>query len=115
MAKKFKDLATATMSAASRKRAHHRAQVELQKMELAELRDALEVSQQEMAERLQVTQVAISRLERRKNLQIGSIASYVRALGGTVEIRAKLPGRTVALDHMTEPKARASKRKSRAR
>src|ERR1700722_1328049 len=111
MAKKFRDLAGATMSPASRKRAHERAQNELQKMELAELRDALQVTQQEMAERLQVTQVAISRLEGRKNPQIGSIANYVRALGGTVEIRAKLPGRTVALDHVTEPKVRASKRK----
>jgi transcriptional regulator with XRE-family HTH domain len=103
------------MSAASRKRYHQRAQAELQKMELSELRDALEVSQQEMAERLQVTQVAISRLERRKNLQIGSIAKYVRALGGTLEIRAKLPGGTVALDHITEHKTTTSKPKSRTR
>jgi DNA-binding transcriptional regulator YiaG len=115
MAKKFRDLAAATMSAASRKRAHQKVQAELQKMELSELRDALEVSQQEMAERLQVSQVAISRLERRKNLQIGSIAKYVRALGGTLEIRANLPGRTVALDHIARPVARTSKRKSKAR
>lgn len=113
MAKKFRDLAEATMPAAARRRAHRRAKAELRKMELAELRDALEVSQREMAQRLKVTQVAISRLERRKNLQIESISNYVRALGGTLEIRANLSGRTVALSHLTEPKTLRPKRKSR--
>lgn len=115
MAKKFRDLMTATMPADSRRRVRRRARAELKKMELAELRDALKVSQSEMARRLQVTQVAISRLERRKNLQLGSVAKYVRALGGTLEIRATLSGRTVALDHLTEPKTRAPKRKSKSR
>ena len=113
MAKKFRDLMAATMPNDSRKRVRRRVQTELKKMELAELRDALKVSQSEMARRLQVSQVAISRLERRKNPQLGSIANYVRALGGSVEIHAKLSGRTIALDHLAEPKARAPKRKSK--
>lgn len=104
MAKKFRDLMTATMPVASRSRVRRRLRAELKKMELAELRDALKVSQSEMARRLKVTQVAISRLERRKNLQLGSIANYVQALGGTLEIRAKLSGRTVTLDHLAEGK-----------
>jgi transcriptional regulator with XRE-family HTH domain len=115
MTKQFRDLAEATMPLEARKRAHRRAKAELKKMELAELRDALRVSQREMAQRLKVTQVAISRLERRENLQIGSVAKYVRALGGTLEIRAHVSGRTVALNHFTEPKARRSRRKSKKR
>ena len=52
MAKKFRDLMTATHAADSRRRVGRRAQAELKKMELAELRDALKVSQSEMARRL---------------------------------------------------------------
>jgi transcriptional regulator with XRE-family HTH domain len=60
-------------------------------MELAELREALQVSQEELASKLKVTQAAISRLERRPNVLLESLANYVSALGGRIEVHAVLP------------------------
>ena len=73
---------------------------DLADMELAELREALQVSQGDLAKKLRVTQVAISRLERRPNLLVESIANYVEALGGRLELHAVLPHRTVKLTYL---------------
>jgi transcriptional regulator with XRE-family HTH domain len=100
MRKKFRDLVAATMSPEAQRKAHEMAQKELQKMELAELREALHVSQAAMARKLKVTQVAISRLERRPNIKVGSIINYLNALGVKLEMRAVLPDRTVELNHV---------------
>jgi hypothetical protein len=53
-----------------------------------------------LAKKLKVTQVAISRLERRPNVLVESIANYVEALGGKLELYAVLPNRTVKLTHL---------------
>ena len=47
-----------------------------------------------------MTHAAISRLERRPNLLLESIASYIEALGGRLELHAVLPNRTVRLTHL---------------
>ena len=73
---------------------------DLAEMELVELREALQVSQEMLAKKLKVTQVAISRLERRPNVLVESIANYVEALGGKLELYAVLPNRTVKLTHL---------------
>lgn len=69
----------------------------LAEMELADLREALSVRQIELAERLQTTQAAVSRLERRGNVTLASLNDYVEALGGKLELSAVLPGRTVKI------------------
>jgi transcriptional regulator with XRE-family HTH domain len=73
---------------------------DLADMELADLREALQLSQGDLAKKLRVTQAAISRLERRPNVLIESIANYVEALGGKLELHAVLPNRTVKLKHL---------------
>jgi len=80
-------------------------------MEVAELREILQVSQEELAKKLKVTQAAISRLERRPNLLLESIANYIEALGGRLELHAVLPNRTVRLTHLLA----ATERKGAAR
>jgi len=65
-------------------------------MEVAELREILQVSQEELAKKLKVTQAAISRRERRPNLLLESITNYIEALGGRLELHAVLPRRTVS-------------------
>jgi predicted transcriptional regulator len=66
-------------------------------MDLAESRETLQVSQEELAKKLKVTQAAIPRLERRLNLLLESIANYIEAFGGRLELHAVLPNRTVRL------------------
>ncbi|HMD84797.1 MAG TPA: helix-turn-helix domain-containing protein [Terriglobia bacterium] len=89
-----------TMTKGEQRQAHMLATRALADMELSELREALEVSQGELAKKLRVTQAAISRLERRPNLLVESIANYVEALGGRLELHAVLPNRTVKLTHL---------------
>jgi DNA-binding transcriptional regulator YiaG len=69
----------------------------LAEMELAELREALMIRQADLAQMLKTTQAAVSRLERRNNVTIGSLSGYIEALGGKLELNAILPNHTVKI------------------
>lgn len=94
---KIKDEA---MSKRDQRRGHELAMAESAKMELAELREALKVRQTELAKKLKITQVGVSRLERRPNVLLRSISNYVEALGGELELRVIFPNRTIRLTHL---------------
>jgi len=64
---------------------------------LAELRKSCHKSQCEVAAALGIGQLAVSRLERRKNLGLGSLRAYTTALGGTLELIVRLPRRAVRI------------------
>jgi transcriptional regulator with XRE-family HTH domain len=102
MRKTWTQLKKDTMTKDEQRRAREQAMADLAEMELGELREALQVSQEELARKLKVTQAAISRLERRPNVLLESIANYVAALGGRIEVHAVLPNRTVKLTHVLE-------------
>lgn len=55
------------------------------------IRELYKVSQEEIAERLNVRQAAISRLEGRTDPKVETISNYVAALGGHVEFRVIFP------------------------
>ncbi len=61
---------------------------------LGQLRKRMAVSQQEMANRLEVSQPAISKLEQQADMQLSTLRNYVEALGGELEIVVTLPGRS---------------------
>ena len=67
------------------------AQIRLEEITLRHLREKLGLSQSELAERLEVQQPAISKLERRQNLELNTLRSVVHALGGTIEIIVRVP------------------------
>ncbi len=69
------------------------AQMRLEEITLRHLREKLGLSQSELAERLEVQQPAISKLERRRNLELNTLRSVVSALGGTIEIIVRVPGK----------------------
>jgi hypothetical protein len=92
------------------RRIHELAMKDLAKMELAELREALQVRQTELAKKMKTTQVAVSRLERRPNLMLSSISNYIEALGGTLELRAVLPNRTIRLSGLLATTGNRKKR-----
>ena len=58
---------------------------------LSELRNVLEISQEELGELLNKKQAAISRLERRSDMHISTLRAFVNALGGELEIIASFP------------------------
>ena len=76
-----------------------RARVERHKATmLGELRRALDLTQTTLAERLDVTQENVSQIERGEaDVRLSTLDRYVTALGGTLEIVATFPDRTVGL------------------
>lgn len=55
------------------------------------IREASGISQEDLAKRLEVGQSYISRLERRDNITLATLASVAQALGGSIEITINLP------------------------
>lgn len=68
-------------------------QIRLEEITLKHLREKLGLSQSELAERLAVKQPAVSKLERRQNLELNTLRAVVDALGGTIEIIIRVPNK----------------------
>lgn len=64
---------------------------------LAELRQSLDLTQTQLAETLEVSQRGVSHIEREANPRLATLAGYVHALGGHLELRAVFDDRTVEL------------------
>jgi DNA-binding transcriptional regulator YiaG len=109
MRKTWTQIKNETMTKKEQRAANLLALRDLGEMELAELREALQVSQQDLAKKLRVTQVAVSRLERRPNVLVETLSHYIEGLGGHLELRAVLPNRTIKLTHLL---ATASRREA---
>ncbi|MFI7642079.1 helix-turn-helix domain-containing protein [Nonomuraea sp. NPDC049400] len=62
--------------------------------QLSEMRKSMGVTQAELAEALGVSQARVSRIESGEVSGIEAVRAYVMALGGTVEVVAKLGDRT---------------------
>jgi DNA-binding XRE family transcriptional regulator len=61
---------------------------------LAELRQSRGLSQAELAGRVGVKQANLSRIERREDLKVSTVAKVVEAMGGTLSIRVRFPDGT---------------------
>ena len=81
-----------------RKRAEARATVLMQEMPLYELRQARQLSQEQLARELHVRQANVSKIERRTDVYISTLRSYVEAMGGELEITAKCPQGAVKIN-----------------
>lgn len=64
-----------------------------EELSLRDLRRAHELTQQRMAEFLGVGQEGVSRLEKRSDLLISTLRSYVEAMGGRLRLVAEFPDR----------------------
>jgi DNA-binding XRE family transcriptional regulator len=64
---------------------------------LAELREQMGKTQTQLAEVLGMTQANVSRIERSDNLYLSTLADYVDALGGHIEINAVFEDEVVSL------------------
>jgi hypothetical protein len=71
-------------------------------MVLAELRQARQRSQQELARALKVNQPAVAKLEKRTDMYVSNLRRYVEALGGKLEITAKFPEGEVVIGNFSD-------------
>jgi predicted transcriptional regulator len=107
MAKKFNDLRK-KMSAESQERAKTKTSVMLSEMALDELREARRLTQEQLAERLNVKQPAIAKIERRADMYMSTLRGVIRAMGGEMEICAVFPEGRVTIKQFRELRARAA-------
>jgi transcriptional regulator with XRE-family HTH domain len=64
-----------------------------EEMSLRDLRRALDLTQERLAETLGIGQDGVSRLEKRSDLLISTLRSYIEAMGGRLELIAEFPER----------------------
>ena len=90
MAKPFKILRD-KMSPEARRRSKEMADEMMHEIRLTELRHALGVSQEELAQLMHKKQAAISRFERRSDMHISTLREFIAALGGQLQVIASFP------------------------
>lgn len=94
--RKFRDLLQ-EMPAARRRKIANRVRRTLASMPLDELRRARQMTQVRLAEALGVNQGEVSKIEHRTDIYLSTLAEYVEALGGRLEIRAVFPDREMRI------------------
>jgi DNA-binding transcriptional regulator YiaG len=86
------------LSAARRKRIEARAaELIAEEMSLRDLRRALRLTQERIAEALNIGQDGVSRLEKRSDLLISTLRSYIEAMGGSLSLVAEFPDRKAVI------------------
>ena len=103
MAKRTKKWATlkARMSAAAQARVNTRVAETLASMRLAEIRKAVGQTQVELANRLDVAQGSVSKIENAGDMYLSTLRKYVEALGGELHLTASFPtGQTVEIGQL---------------
>lgn len=105
MATKFKEL-EAKMPVEARRRAQAKSEEMLRDVALDELREALRLTQESLAETLHVNQAAVSKMERRSDMLISTLRKMIEAMGGELEIRAILPAGSVRIDQFAGTRRR---------
>lgn len=110
MAKKFRDL-LAQMPEERRARIEAETQRLMDEMPLQELRNALDLTQQQIAATLGINQAAVSKVESQTDMYISTLRRFVEAMGGDLRIVAHFPQGNIEINQFkrepepTEPAA----------
>ena len=112
MAKPFKKLVE-KMPLASRARVVRRSKALLEEMALQKFRQALDLTQTQVADVLNVNQAAVSKIESQSDMYISTLRRVLEAMGARLEIVAAFPDRRVVIDQFSSKPAPPRKRASR--
>lgn len=88
--KKFSELRD-KMPLERRNRIQRQYEQMMAEMPLQKLRAARQLTQENLATLLEVNQSEVSKIEHRADMYVSTLASYVKAMGGSLEIRAVFP------------------------
>jgi transcriptional regulator with XRE-family HTH domain len=100
MDRKFGEL-TKDLSPERRARIEAKKVVLREEMDLAELRQALALTQSTLAEALGVKQGEISKIENRTDVFVSTLRRFIQAMGGDLEIRAVFHDRSVRIQNFS--------------
>ncbi|HWM93766.1 MAG TPA: helix-turn-helix transcriptional regulator [Thermoanaerobaculia bacterium] len=95
--KKWSDIRAQRFSPEELRQIDQEIESELLEMDLRALREAAGLTQGELAQRVEITQSQLSKMERRDDHRISTIRRYVEALGGSLEICAVINGKRIKL------------------
>jgi len=101
MAKNFLDLHN-TRTSEAKARVEDRVQRALAEMPLQELKTARQLSQQQLANILNIEPATIHQLERGTDMYISTLRSHIEAMGGQLDITAHFPDGNVSIDHFAQ-------------
>lgn len=107
MTRNFKELQT-KMSRPARIRSERAAEKMIAEMGLAQLREAMDLTQESLAEALHVKQASISKMERRSDMYISTLSKIIEAMGGELQIVANMPNGKVLIRQFTKIREAAS-------
>ena len=99
--RKFRELLEA-MPIDRQGRVEKRFQKSLAAMPLDQLRKAQEMTQLQLGEILGVSQGEVSKIEHQSDICISTLAEYIEAMGGRLEIRAVFKDREVRITQFEE-------------
>ena len=97
MVKSLKELKE-EMSPERREKNETRAQALLINMALQELRQTRQLTQQDLANILDVNQAALSKMEHQSDMRISTLRKLLSAMGGNLKIVAEFPDGDVIVD-----------------
>jgi len=97
----FRELLQSMPSDRQRK-IEERFQKSLAAMPLDQLRKAQQITQLQLAGVLEITQGEVSKIEHRSDVCVSTLAEYIEALGGRLEIRAVFKDREVRITQFEE-------------
>lgn len=103
MAKSFNTLRE-KMSPERRQRNEERAKEILVELALQELRKSLDLTQEQIAEIMELHQAGVSKIEHQTDIYVSTLRKYVTALGGKLKLVASFPDREVVISQF-DPQA----------
>ena len=101
MARSFDELKE-KMSPEQRERVEERAQALLLGMALQELRQTRHLTQQELAEILDINQAALSKMENQSDIRVSTLRKLLGAMGGRLKLVAEFPDGEVVIDQFEQ-------------
>lgn len=96
MAKSFRELRK-KMSPERQARAKARTEEMLAELALQELRQALNLTQAEVAAAMQMNQGAVSKMEHQSDIYVSTLRKFISAMGGRLKLVASFPDREVVI------------------
>lgn len=97
MAKNF-DTLWLKMSPERRRRIDDRVEIALLLMALQDLRKARNLTQQEVAGELGLSQSALSKMEHQQDMNVSTLKRIIRAMGGELKLVAQFPDTEVVIN-----------------
>lgn len=92
----------ARMSPEAQVKAQAEAQCLGEEMDLAEVRRALKLSQEEIGQILQIKQGSVAKIEKRADMYVSTLRRFIEAMGGELEIVARFPDHAVKIKNFAD-------------